>query len=83
MCAGEWEAAVELIEVMASSGEIAAADSTLYQATIDWRRQCAAVADQLMAEGFPEDQLLGRLLKDFDIFAASWTVENYKGLKRC
>ena len=83
MCEGKWEAAVDIVESMASSGEIAASDCTLYQALIDWRRQCATAAIRLMEEGCEEDQLLGRLLNDYDIFAASWTVENYKGLKGC
>lgn len=82
MCVGKWEAAVELIEAMAESGEITAADNTLYQSMIEWRRLCAEAAFQLTEENdLPAGELLFELTKDYDLFAATWVVENYKGLK--
>lgn len=81
---GRWAEASSALSECIAAGLISPADYNLSAANIEWRRQCAASASDMIAAAggrLPTSQLRLRLASDYDAFAVHWLLHEFRGLR--
>lgn len=79
---GRWAEAGAALARAFEDGLISAADKNLTMADLEWRKQCAASAAELLADGqMPLDVFRERLVSQYDGFVVDWLLREYHGIR--
>lgn len=79
---GRWSEAAAAFRACFEMGLISAAEFNLSSANLEWRRQCAAAAVDLVAcGGIRLDAFRGALSAEFDEYVVKWLLKEYRGIR--
>lgn len=79
---GRWSDAADALRRCYSLELISAADLNLSAANLEWRKQCAAAAGDLVAGGgLPLDRFRAALVAEYDEYVVEWLLREYRGIR--
>ena len=79
---GRWAEASAAVTQAFEDALISAADKNLTMADLEWRKQCAASAAEMLADGqMPLDVFRERLVSQYDGFVVDWLLREYHGIR--
>lgn len=79
---GKWGNASETLRRCFELEFVSAADLNLAMANLEWRKQCAAAAGDLVASGsLPLDSFRAALIAEYDEYVVEWLLREYRGIR--
>lgn len=79
---GRWSDASEVLRRCYELELVSAADLNLSVANLEWRKQCAAAAGNLVAGGgLPLDSFRAALVAEYDEYVVEWLLREYRGIR--
>ena len=79
---GRWPDAADALKRCFDRELISAADLNLSAANLEWRKQCAAAAGDLVAGGgLPLDSFRFALVAEYDEYVVEWLLREYRGIR--
>lgn len=79
---GRWQDAETVLRRCFDLGLISAADLNLSAANLEWRKQCAKAAADLVAYGgLPVASFRSALSAEYDEYVVDWLLREYRGLR--
>lgn len=79
---GRWKDAAAALGECRNRGLISVADFNLSSVSLEWRKQCAAAAGDLVAGGgLPLDSFRSALVAEYDEYVVEWLLREYRGIR--
>lgn len=79
---GRWQDAENALRRCSECGSLSAADFNLSAANLEWRKQCAAAAADLVACcGMSLSTFRNKLIAEYDEYVVEWLLREYRGIR--
>ena len=80
---GRWGDAKEALDSCFDAGLISAGERNLSGAQLEWRRQCAAAAEEITSSSvcMSVDDFRAALVEQFDPYVVAWVLRDYRGIR--